>query len=358
MMPIFRQLYDQVSSTYTYFLADPKTLEAVVIDLVFELHHRDLALVKELGLRLKYVLDTHCHADHVTGAWLFKQATGAQIVLSKRYGAEGVDLPVDEGDQIRFGGEHLDVRATPGHTAGCLTYVMADRRMAFTGDCLMIRSAGRTDFQQGNARRMFASIHKQLFTLPDACLIYPAHDYDGRCVSTVREEKLYNTRIGGAASETDFVGLMENLGLAHPKKIDIALPANMRCGKPEDGIYSEVAVWGPVEKTYDGVLQISADWVATHLDRVTLIDVREPGELTDANGVIKGARNIPIGRLALMAHEISKEKPVVTVCQSGKRSAQATVILQKHGFQDVANLKDGMIAWLGLSLPSLSAAPR
>ena len=145
MNTLFRQLYDNVSSTYTYLLADAESREAVIIDPVFELHHRDLALIKELGLNLKHSLDTHCHADHVTGSWLMKEATGCQIVLSKKYNAALVDKPVDEGDAISFGGIRLQVWATPGHTDGCLTYVMADKQMAFTGDCLMIRGAGRTD---------------------------------------------------------------------------------------------------------------------------------------------------------------------------------------------------------------------
>jgi len=200
----------------------------VIIDPVFELHHRDLALLKEMSLVLKYTLDTHCHADHVTGSWLMKKATGCQIVLSKKYNASMVDFAVDDGDEIRFGQSRLDVWATPGHTSGCLTYVNHDRQMAFTGDCLMIRSAGRTDFQQGDAKKMYASIRDKLFALPEACFVYPAHDYDGRCVSTIGEEKKYNTRIGGAASAEDFIGYMTNLNLPHPKKIAIALPANMR----------------------------------------------------------------------------------------------------------------------------------
>ena len=258
---LFRQLYDNVSSTYTYILADAQSREAVIIDPVFELHRRDLALIRELGLKLKYAMDTHCHADHVTGSWLMKKAAGCQIVLSKKYDATQVDKPVDENDVISFGRIRLQVWETPGHTDGCLTYVTDDKRMAFTGDCLMIRGAGRTDFQQGDAHKMYRSIHDKLFALPDECLVYPAHDYDGRSVSTIGEEKAFNTRIGGAASEQDFVGYMKNLGLPHPKKIAIALPANMRSGMPENGVYPEAAAWGPVEETYDGILQITAAWV-------------------------------------------------------------------------------------------------
>jgi sulfur dioxygenase len=232
---IFRQLFDQASSTYTYLLGDVATREAVLIDCVFEQHARDAALIRELGLTLLYVLDTHCHADHVTGAWLMKQALGAQVALSAEYGAANVDQTLQHGDSISFGKYSLHVRATPGHTAGCLTYVTGDQRMAFTGDALLVRSAGRTDFQQGNAHQLFRSIHAQLFTLPEECALWPAHDYEGRTSSTIGEEKKFNARIGGNAREEDFVGYMHNLALPHPKQLAIALPANLRSGQPELG---------------------------------------------------------------------------------------------------------------------------
>jgi glyoxylase-like metal-dependent hydrolase (beta-lactamase superfamily II)/rhodanese-related sulfurtransferase len=341
---LFRQLYDNSSSTYTYLLADEKNREAVVIDPVFELHHRDLALIKELGLNLKFVLDTHCHADHVTGAWLMKKATGCKTVLSKQYAAQNVDLPVNEGDQIRFGGHALRVIATPGHTSGCLTYALDNDVMAFTGDSLMIRSAGRTDFQEGSASKMYASIHDKLFGLPDDCLIYPAHDYDGRCVSTIGEEKKFNVRAGQDANENDFVGYMKNLHLPHPKKIDIAVPANMKCGRPEKDVYPKLAEWGPVEQNYDGVPQIAASWVCSHLDRVFLVDVRDQHEFASLPA-IEGAHRVPLSDLAGRLAEIPKNKPVVTVCRSGTRSAQATAVLKKNGYPDAANMKGGMLAW-------------
>ncbi|HEY9887069.1 MAG TPA: MBL fold metallo-hydrolase, partial [Candidatus Obscuribacterales bacterium] len=194
---IFRQLFDQDSSTYTYLLADPRSREAVLIDPVFEQHARDRALIEELNLTLVYTLDTHCHADHVTGAWRLQQALGSQIAISGRYGdlIEGADRRLEQGDRIAFGDRSLTVRATPGHTDGCITYVLDDASMAFTGDCLLIRGAGRCDFQQGNAATMYHSIQTQIFTLPDDCLIYPAHDYNGRTASTVADEKQFNPRI-------------------------------------------------------------------------------------------------------------------------------------------------------------------
>jgi len=345
---LFRQLYDNVSSTYTYVLADEKTREAVVIDPVYELHVRDLALVRELGLKVKFVLDTHCHADHVTGAWLLKQTTGCEIVLSRVYGAQNVDHPVEEGGEIAFGAQRLKVLSTAGHTDGCLSFVLADESMVFTGDCLMIRGAGRTDFQQGSAHKMFQSIHTKLFALPEACLVYPAHDYDGRSVSTIGEEKKFNTRIGGSANEKDFTGYMNNLNLPHPKKIAVALPANLCSGKPEDGLYPVQASWGPVERTYDGIAQVPADWAALHRAEVTLLDVRDPEEWAGELPALEGSLKIPLSELTAKLTELSHTKPVVTVCRSGKRSAQAVVLLNKAGFEKAASIKDGLLAWRSL----------
>jgi sulfur dioxygenase len=216
---IFRQLFDAASSTYTYVVGDPQSMQAVIIDTVFEQHFRDRALLEELGLKLLVVLDTHCHADHVTGAWLMQQATGCRIGISKRHGAaeQGADLQFDHGDRVFFGKRYLEVRATPGHTDGCVTYVTDDHCMAFTGDCLLIRGAGRCDFQQGNASTLYRSITEQIFSLPDDCLLFPGHDYSGRTMSSVGEERAHNPRIGGHADERDFVGFMENLNLPHLK---------------------------------------------------------------------------------------------------------------------------------------------
>jgi len=352
---IFRQLFDPVSSTYTYLLADPDTREAVLIDTVFEQHARDSALVRELGLTLRYTLDTHCHADHVTGAWLMKAALGSEIVISKHAGATNVDRPVDHGDTLTFGGLTLEARSTPGHTDGCVTYVTSDHLMAFTGDCLLIRGAGRTDFQQGNAHRLYRSIQEQIFSLPDACLIYPGHDYQGRTVSSVDEEKAHNPRVGGQASEGDFVGYMENLGLPHPKQIDAAVPANLKSGRPEDGRVPRAADWGPVVLTYAGLGEIEPDWVASHLSDVHILDVRLEQEIDEEHGAIEGAQLIPISELRDRVDDVPRDKPVVTVCRSGKRSGQATVILRKAGFRNVANMAGGMIRWRDLALPSASA---
>jgi len=348
---IFRQLFDANSSTYTYLLGCADTRDAVVIDPVYEQHARDTALIRELDLKVRYVLDTHVHADHVTGAWLMRTALGAEIALSKRYDVENVDVPVDHGDVLAFGNCSLAVRATPGHTAGCITYVTNDQHMAFTGDCLMIRGAGRTDFQAGDEHEMWRSIREQIFTLPGDCLIYPGHDYFGRTVSTVQEEKQFNPRIGGDAREEDFVGFMENLGLPHPKLIDIALPANLKSGRPADNAMPEEITWGPVTITFAGVPEIQPDWVARHIGELYVMDVRSPGEFEGDLGHLEGAHLIPLDELRDRLGEIPRDKPVVAVCQSGKRSAMAAEILLKSGYERVANVAGGLIQWSRLALP-------
>ncbi|MBN1238512.1 MAG: MBL fold metallo-hydrolase [Gammaproteobacteria bacterium] len=347
---IFRQLHDPQSSTFTYLLADPNTKEAVLIDPVFEQARRDAALLRELGLTLLYTLDTHVHADHVTGAWLLKQSNGSRIALSAAAGAENVDVPLSHGDEIAFGSRRVEARATPGHTSGCMTFVLDDRSMAFTGDALLIRGAGRTDFQQGDAHELYRSIHQQIFTLPDECLLFPAHDYRGLTCSSVGEEKRYNPRVGGTRSEEDFVGFMRNLNLPHPRQIDVAVPANLRCGRVEAG-EPPPADWAPLRYTYAGINEIDPDWVAEHARALQVVDVREPAETAGELGRIESARVIPLGRLAEGLAALDKEAPTVTVCRSGGRSAQAVTILEKAGFTKVANLAGGMLAWNQHRLP-------
>jgi sulfur dioxygenase len=350
---ILRQLYDTTSSTYTYLLGDPVSREAVIIDPVFDQHYRDLALIGELGLRLVAALDTHCHADHVTGSWLMALATACRVGISGRYGSalKNADLLLDHGDDVRFGQRRLEVRATPGHTDGCVTYVIDDHAMAFTGDALLIRGAGRCDFQQGNAGILYHSITEQIFSLPDACLIYPAHDYSGRTVSSVAEERAFNPRIGGQASERDFVGFMENLQLPHPKLLEIAVPANLQSGKPADGKAPGLADWGPVRHTYAGLLEIEPDWLSEHLNEVQVLDVREREEFDDRLGHIPHARLIPLDELRKRLAEVPRDRPVIAVCHAGMRSGQASVILLKAGFERVANLRGGMLLWQQSGLP-------
>lgn len=348
---LFRQLFDAQSSTYTYLLADPASKAAVMIDTVYEQHERDVALLRELGLWLKYTLETHVHADHVTGAWLMKQRLGSKIVLSKHSGASGADLLVDDGDALEVGSLRLSALSTPGHTDGCMTYVTADRALAFTGDALLIRGAGRTDFQQGDARTLFRSIKQKILSLPDDCVLYPGHDYQGRTMTTVAEEKAHNPRFGGEANETDFVGYMSNLGLPHPKQIDVAVPANLRCGEPASPeLAPKQAGWGPVVRTYAGVPEVDPTWVAEHQHELTLLDVREDKELSGELGAIDGALHVPLGELRARLADVPKGKPVIAICRSGRRSAQACAILEKGGYGEVANLPGGMIRWRALGL--------
>ncbi len=345
MSLIFRQLLDLRSSTYTYLLADGRTHEAVIIDPVFEQARRDVALVRELGLTLVYTLDTHVHADHITGAWLLKRALGSRICIAQSSGAHNFDLGISPDERLRFGSRHLEARATPGHTNGCMTFVLDDRSMAFTGDALLIRGAGRTDFQGGDAHTLYRSIVGQIYTLPDECLLYPAHDYRGLTCSSVAEEKAHNPRIAIDRSERDFVGYMENLGLPHPKQIDVALPANLECGHIDLADELLEATWAPLRYTYAGTNEVYADWVADHTAELTIIDVRDANEWNGVLGHIAGATLIPLEQLRERAASLTQDKPIVTVCRSGARSAQAVAILEKAGFPRVANLAGGMINW-------------
>jgi glyoxylase-like metal-dependent hydrolase (beta-lactamase superfamily II)/rhodanese-related sulfurtransferase len=348
---LLRQLFDHVSSTYSYLLADERTRQAVLIDAVFEQHARDAALIRELELDLRYVLDTHCHADHVTGAWLMKQAFGSSIALSGLYGALHVDLPLAHGMFVRFGDHALEVRGTPGHTAGCLSLVSESRDRVFTGDALLIRGAGRTDFQQGDAALLFRSIREQLFVLPDDCLVLPAHDYDGRTASSIGEERRFNPRIGGGAREEDFVGYMHNLGLPHPKQLAVALPANLRSGRPEQEPETALGSWAPVLRTYAGLLEIAPEWLAQHQDEVLVLDVRSAAEYDGELGHIPGARLIPLDELRSRTAELPADKPIVVVCQTGRRSGMGTVMLSKAGLARSASLSGGMVRWRELGLP-------
>ena len=246
------------------------------------------------------------------------------------------------------------VRATPGHTNSCLTYVLDDHSMAFTGDCLLIRGSGRTDFQEGDAAAMYRSIHEQIFTLPDECLLYPAHDYRGLTVTSVAEERRFNPRIGGEIGIGDFTGYMKNLRLAHPKLLDVAVPANLRCGRPDDGAAMDPAAdpdWAHLRYSFAGVWEIDPHGLEEHAGAVQILDVREPGEFTGPLGHIKGAVLIPLGQLAARVEEVARDRPIVAVCRAGGRSAQATDILQQAGFTEIANLNGGMLRWRAEGYP-------
>lgn len=226
---IFRQLFEPVTSTYTYLLADPVSRQAALIDPVIEEVETYARLLAEAGLTLVYTLETHVHADHVTAGAALRERFGSQTVVHRDGGAACADRLVKHGDHVRIGAIDLEVRETPGHTNGCVAYVVADR--VFTGDALLIGGNGRTDFQHGDAGRLFDSVYAQIFSLPGDTLVYPAHDYNGRTVSTVKEELSMNTRLGLGKTREEFVATMANLKLAFPKQIERAVPANQQCGR-------------------------------------------------------------------------------------------------------------------------------
>lgn len=228
---IFRQLLEYSTYTYTYLLADRESKEAVLIDPVLQTVDRDIQLAKELDVKIIYGINTHMHADHITGTGeLKKRLKSFKSIISKNTSAKA-DLYIDDNDVIRFGKFQLECRNTPGHTDGCMTYIWHDKGMAFTGDALFVRGCGRTDFQQGNSASLYESCHKKILSLPDHFLLYPAHDYKGFTVTTVAEEKKWNPRLTKSLEE--FKQIMANLKLSPPKFIDEAIPANLNDGMVE-----------------------------------------------------------------------------------------------------------------------------
>ncbi len=225
---IVRQLFDPDTSTYTYIVADPATREAAIIDSVKSQVERDIQVMEEMGVKPRYALETHVHADHVTGAGELRERLGVKVGVHKDGGAECADLQLDDGDEIRLGDSVIRVLHTPGHTNGDVSYLIDGA--VFTGDALLIRGCGRTDFQQGDAGRLYDSITGKLFTLPDETLVYPGHDYRGLTVSTIGEEKRFNPRLGNGRDKESFVALMNALDLDPPRYIDVAVPGNLRCG--------------------------------------------------------------------------------------------------------------------------------
>lgn len=223
---IFRQLFDAESSTYTYLIGDEHTRGAVLIDTVREQVERDLKLVNELGLEVVYVLDTHTHADHITGAGVIRERTGGCAVAA-RSAAPCANVHVRHGDKLEVGAFEIKVLETPGHTDDSVSYYVDG--MVFTGDALLIRATGRTDFQNGSAHALYESLTKVLFALPDSTLVYPAHDYKGMTVTTIGEEKRWNARVANR-SRDEFMQVMGSLHLPTPKQIDVAVPANRACG--------------------------------------------------------------------------------------------------------------------------------
>lgn len=352
---IFRQLFDPESSTYTYLVADEQTREAVLIDAVRDRVERDVLLLEELGLTLVYSLETHVHADHVTASGILRQRLGSKSVLSAAAGAGCPDVLIEDGQTLRLGAITIEARHTPGHTSGCVTYVVraGGETMAFTGDALLIRGCGRTDFQQGDSRTLYRSVHEKIFSLADDTRIYPGHDYQGRTMTTVGEEKRFNPRLGGGKSVDDFVAIMASLKLAYPKKMDEAVPANMHCG-----ILPQIAErhptergWAVIARTDDGVPEVTPEWVREHASEVRLIDVRRPDELSGELGAMPGAELVPLDTLEEAMKPWDREQALVVFCRSGGRSGRAAKVLEAAGFTRVASMHGGMLRWSELGHP-------
>jgi glyoxylase-like metal-dependent hydrolase (beta-lactamase superfamily II)/rhodanese-related sulfurtransferase len=341
-----RQLFDPISCTYTYLAYDQNTKDAVLIDPVFEFFLRDDALIQELGLTLKYTLETHIHADHVTSAWLFKIKRNSEIAISRESGAKNSDRLLSHGDIISVGQSKLTTVATPGHTNGCVSYLLGDQSAIFTGDALLVRGTGRTDFQEGSSIKLFKSITNAIFSLPDNCIVYPAHDYAGIMSSTIGEEKQFNPRLGGMLSEADFVKSMEHLNLPHPKKIDAAVPANSNCGyMDEDFSFIKQPSWAHLKYTFADNWDIESPELFRIKEEVFLIDVRSEKEFSGALGRISNSINLPLETINAKIMKQYKGKPVVFICRAGGRSVQALKNADLVKKTEAASLRGGLIAW-------------
>lgn len=328
---IFHQLFEAESSTYTYLLADSLSKEAILIDTVIETVDRDLKLIKELGLRLKYVLDTHIHADHVTGAGKIRHLTGVKTAVPKKANVPCADLNLSEGDEVAFGPFLLKVFETPGHTDASLSFYCEG--FIFTGDALLIRATGRTDFQSGSSDQLYDSIHQKLFKLPPDTKVYPAHDYQGFTASTIEVEIKNNPRVGGGKTKEQFVKIMSELKLAYPKKIDEALPANLSCGDLSNKLANKVQL-------------INCKNLKEKLSEVLIVDVRGPEEFNGELGHISEAHQITLGEdVKIFLEGYSRDEEVVFVCRSGRRSEEAAIMGLSMGFTKVSSLEGGMLEW-------------
>ena len=235
---IFRQLFEPDSSTYTYLLACPQTRQALLIDPVLDTVNRDLEVLQELNLKLMYTLDTHHHADHLTGAHVLHARTGCKVVYPAIEKPECADIGIAEGTTFKMASIELEPLFTPGHTAHHHAYLYDNgtQKMVFSGDALLIEACGRTDFQAGDATALYNSIHEKLFSLPDETLVYPGHDYENRFISSIAQEKARNPRLGAGKTLQEFVAIMDGLDLPYPRKIDFAVPGNEQCGQCPDNI--------------------------------------------------------------------------------------------------------------------------
>lgn len=340
---IFHQLFEKETSSYTYLLADDESREAILIDPVIEMIDRDLQLIMDLNLKLKYVLDTHVHADHITASGELRNRTGAKTGLSSAYDLACPDLHIEDGQEINFGSFKIKAIHTPGHTSGCLSYQIGN--MVFTGDTLLIRGCGRTDFQEGSSEKLFHSVREKLFALPDDTIVYPAHDYKGFLETSIDLEKRLNPRLNTNISKEEFIEIMANLKLAFPKKIQEAVPANLQCGLPlkSKTLNSDFI---------DGTPTVAPEEVHLKLGNVKIIDVRGSDEFNNELGHIPSAELCTLGsQLDEKLNHFDKKQEIVFVCRSGKRSGEATRLALTKGFEKVFNLQGGMLRWNELRYP-------
>lgn len=341
----FRQLFDTDSSTYTYLIADDTTHEAVIIDPVFEQAERDLQLVRQHGLKLKYTLETHVHADHITAAQTLKQSTGAVTAVSADCNAQGYDRVLHDGEVILFGREEITVISTPGHTLGSVSFLWRDR--LFTGDTLLIGGCGRTDFQSGSAAALWSSITEKLFALDEQTLVFPGHDYKGRRLSSIGEEKRFNARVAGKSRE-EFLDTMDKLGLPMPKRIHEAVPANLEAGAAQAA--SRPAHTSATNTT---VLSTSATQLleAIAAGQVNILDIRTAGEFETVK--ITGSANIPLDRLdpSDVISRFGADTELYCICQTGTRSQLAAAKLRNAGMRRVVHVDGGTNAWVSAGFP-------
>jgi glyoxylase-like metal-dependent hydrolase (beta-lactamase superfamily II)/rhodanese-related sulfurtransferase len=343
---IFRQLFDSTSSTYTYLLASRHGGEALIIDPVLERVDRYIQLLRELDLRLVKAIDTHLHADHITGLEALRERTQCITVMGAQTKADVVSIRVSDGDRVGIEGLDLDVIYTPGHTDDSYSYVLPDR--VFTGDTLLIRGTGRTDFQNGDPRAQYESIFGRLLKLPDETLVYPAHDYKGDTVSTIAEERAFNPRLQ-VKSIDDYVTLMNNLNLPNPKMMDVAVPANMRIGLAQKIVADRG--WAVTAEDAKGM--------ANEPD-IALVDLREPQE-RKRDGVIPGSLHVayPDVRDSLQTDGLlqqlarSSGKRLLFYCSFGERSAMAVQAAQAAGLTAARHIHGGMQAWKSAQGPLL-----
>jgi len=330
----FRQLFDHETWTFTYLLWDLETSEGIIIDPVREHFERDFSLVGELGLRIIYAMDTHVHADHITSLGMLREKFGLQTAVGESSRVPCADIMLKDGDKLQFGKHTLHALTTPGHTNSCISFKVEN--MVFTGDTLFIRGCGRTDFQQGDPVILYQSITQKLYTLPDETLVYPGHDYNGKSVSTIIEEKQHNKRIPFTQTEDDFAKLMNSLNLPMPKRIKEAVPANLGCGfSAEQGHLTE-EVFG-VSDLHKIINSLP--------DEEVVNDCRT--SLEYEAGHIPGAINIPMGKELDHLSELSKYKKIYLYCQSGRRSQSVYTSLLSKGLKNMVCLgSSGLDEWL------------